>query len=648
MITFFKQDQEDMEVESQEEAEPNEEGVKSLTTALQTGPSEPQAGPSVAASTPASGCIQPKQLLKWERAERDEPLGENATIAMVLFANKNHPNLKTDYPVWSDRMKRISKIWKSLPIEKRQPYVQQAKENRRTASRLNKQVDMEVESEEETEQNEEGAKDLEEIEEDALSAPVTTIAASSLKPLGHKRSLSYRTHFKPASAELKIEIWECQNTPLSLHNWRLMNEKLRLATNAKAGEEGLPNGDIGQPHWVEHTQTLTVSQRQGTFTQKITKTSELPEPQRFGHVIIKFSTVEAQEWYRPLVDAVLKDFDPEANQESAEEMESTPVSSEVSPLKPKVLRLASPESLKNSKFKISIWNEKGTNKRVPISLHDWNTMKERLSLSAETKVREEGMPRGDIGQGHWAEHNDGTTKTSELPDEQRFGHIVITFSTLEAQQWYRPLVDAVLKDFEFTIAANDILNEDEDDDGANSTATMLPFDEIILECDGLSGPLSFATFFEERVAQAEAAVRETAKPSDEPEAAKAAAKVTRCRAVVEAVGPMPLPGRPRQVQFHKPLIWGVVSILEGEMKGRKAMLFAERRIWGYPAAAKFHTERMPAYVKRFFGENAAWPGEMVSAMDECQVDVMPSLREETVAAGLPLYAESFFISKVRF
>ena len=79
---------------------------------------------------------------------------------------------------------------------------------------------------------------------------------------------------------------------------------------------------------------------------------------------------------------------------------------------------------------------------------------------------------------------------------------MITFSTLEAQQWYRPLVDAVLKGFEFTMAANDILNEDED---ANSTTTMPPFDEIILECDGLSGPLSFATFFEERVAQAEAA-----------------------------------------------------------------------------------------------------------------------------------------------
>ena len=126
-------------MESQEEAEPNEEGVKNLTTAPQTEPGGPQAMPSVAESTPASGSIQPKQLLKWERAERDEPLGENATIAMILFSNKNHPNLKTDYPVWSDRIKQIAKIWKSLPIEKRQPYVQQARENR-TASRMNKQV----------------------------------------------------------------------------------------------------------------------------------------------------------------------------------------------------------------------------------------------------------------------------------------------------------------------------------------------------------------------------------------------------------------------------------------------------------------------------------------------------------------------------
>lgn len=79
---------------------------------------------------------QRNQLLKWES---DEPLGDQATIAMILYSNKNHPNLRAEYPIWADRIKQIAKIWKNLPNDKRQPYVQQARENR-TASRMNKQV----------------------------------------------------------------------------------------------------------------------------------------------------------------------------------------------------------------------------------------------------------------------------------------------------------------------------------------------------------------------------------------------------------------------------------------------------------------------------------------------------------------------------
>ena len=58
---------------------------------------------------------------------------------MILNANQNHPTLKAEYPSWADRIKQISKIWKNLPNDKRQPYVQAARENR-TASRMNKQV----------------------------------------------------------------------------------------------------------------------------------------------------------------------------------------------------------------------------------------------------------------------------------------------------------------------------------------------------------------------------------------------------------------------------------------------------------------------------------------------------------------------------
>jgi len=78
---------------------------------------------------------QRNQLHKWES---DEPLGDQATIAMILYVNQNHPNLKTEYPIWADRIKQIAKIWMNLPDDKRQPYVQAARENR-TASRMNKQ-----------------------------------------------------------------------------------------------------------------------------------------------------------------------------------------------------------------------------------------------------------------------------------------------------------------------------------------------------------------------------------------------------------------------------------------------------------------------------------------------------------------------------
>ena len=83
---------------------------------------------------------QRNQLAKWES---DEPLGDQATIAMILYSNQNHPELKSQYPEWKDRIKQIAKIWKNLPNDKRQPYVQNARENR-TASRMNKQVNTSI------------------------------------------------------------------------------------------------------------------------------------------------------------------------------------------------------------------------------------------------------------------------------------------------------------------------------------------------------------------------------------------------------------------------------------------------------------------------------------------------------------------------
>ena len=78
---------------------------------------------------------QRNQIARWEA---DETLGDHATIAMILYSNKEYPNLKSEYPIWTDRIKQICRIWKFLPNKQRQPYVQQARENS-TASRMNNQ-----------------------------------------------------------------------------------------------------------------------------------------------------------------------------------------------------------------------------------------------------------------------------------------------------------------------------------------------------------------------------------------------------------------------------------------------------------------------------------------------------------------------------
>ena len=95
-------------------------------------------------------------------------------------------------------------------------------------------------------------------------------------------------------------------------------------------------------------------------------------------------------------------------------------------------------------FKLNLWDRREGGDKKPITLANWRIMNALLCEAAARKLRVEGPPRGGIGQKHWQEHSDGTKKTSELPDAQRFGHTVIRFSTIDAQQWYQPLVDAVL------------------------------------------------------------------------------------------------------------------------------------------------------------------------------------------------------------
>jgi hypothetical protein len=57
-------------------------------------------------------------------------LGDMSTISAVLYANQNHPELKVEYPQWSDRYKQIMKKWRALSSDKKAPYLQRARDNR--------------------------------------------------------------------------------------------------------------------------------------------------------------------------------------------------------------------------------------------------------------------------------------------------------------------------------------------------------------------------------------------------------------------------------------------------------------------------------------------------------------------------------------
>ncbi|KAG7526834.1 histone-lysine N-methyltransferase 2C-like isoform X3 [Solea senegalensis] len=95
------------------------------------GPTPPGSLPE--AETEAMSNAQ-RSTLKWEK---EETLGELATVAPVLYTNVNFPNLKEEYPDWSTRVKQIAKLWRKASSQDRAPYVQKARDNR-AALRINK------------------------------------------------------------------------------------------------------------------------------------------------------------------------------------------------------------------------------------------------------------------------------------------------------------------------------------------------------------------------------------------------------------------------------------------------------------------------------------------------------------------------------
>lgn len=74
-----------------------------------------------------------------EKWEEDEPLGDRATKAAVLYANINYPQWKEQYPEWPERVKHIHRMWRSLDANSRQQYVNKARENRANRVKVRKE-----------------------------------------------------------------------------------------------------------------------------------------------------------------------------------------------------------------------------------------------------------------------------------------------------------------------------------------------------------------------------------------------------------------------------------------------------------------------------------------------------------------------------
>ena len=70
----------------------------------------------------------------------------------------------------------------------------------------------------------------------------------------------------------------------------------------------------------------------------------------------------------------------------------------------------------------------------------------------------------------------GSEKAAQLPHEERFGHAVLRFGTLEAQEWYRPLVIEVLGTDQDGNLVQLSHEAESDDDRARYTVSLLAYE----------------------------------------------------------------------------------------------------------------------------------------------------------------------------
>ena len=134
----------------------------------------------------------------------------------------------------------------------------------------------------------------------------------------------------------------------------------------------------------------------------------------------------------------------------------------------------------NHPYKIEVWLRK-QGKKEPISLASWKKMDTLLCIAAADKVRKLGPPKGGIGMKNWLQHtHPGSDKATQLHPSRRLGHAIIRFSTFEAQEWYRPLVEEALGTDDEGEMMQLSLDAESDDARAKYTGSVLRYEFITL------------------------------------------------------------------------------------------------------------------------------------------------------------------------
>ncbi|KAK2859757.1 hypothetical protein Q5P01_004377 [Channa striata] len=156
----------------------------------------PVASPASASQVPAGESEQDvlstaqRSMLKWEK---EETLGELATVAPVLYCNTNFPQLRETYPDWSTRVKQIAKLWRKASSQERAPFVQKARDNR-AAQRINK-----------VQLNEPLKRHMTSQQQQQQQPPPQQPAQALYEPVSTEPEVTFRDPLKPKESEQEQE-----------------------------------------------------------------------------------------------------------------------------------------------------------------------------------------------------------------------------------------------------------------------------------------------------------------------------------------------------------------------------------------------------------------------------------------------------------